>query len=165
MRRVAIVDLDVHQGNGTAHMLRREPEVFTLSVHQESNYPMPKERCDLDVGLEDGTGDDGVPAGARAGARARVGAAGRSSCSTRRAPTRSHDDQLGGLALTIAGLEARDRLVLEGCAARGIPVVLTLGGGYARRVEDTVRIHLASCRIALASVLRRRETVPGEDGA
>jgi acetoin utilization deacetylase AcuC-like enzyme len=60
------------------------------------------------------------------------------------------DDQLGGLALTIGGLERRDRRVLEGCAARRIPVVVTLAGGYARRVEDTVAIHTATCRIALA---------------
>lgn len=148
VERAAVVDLDVHQGNGTAHIFAADPRVFTLSLHQERNYPSPKERSDLDVGLDDGTGDEAYLA-ALAPALERVWASRPQVVLYQAGADPFHDDQLGGLALSFAGLEARDRLVLEGCAARGIPVVTTLGGGYAVRVEDTVRIHLASCRATL----------------
>ena len=142
--RVAVVDLDVHQGNGTASIFADDPAVFTFSMHQEDNYPAEKPPSDLDIGLADGTGDeeylallaehlprvldDHVPvlvvflAGAD--------------------PYRQ--DQLGGLALTFQGLRRRDRMVLEGARERGIAVVVVLAGGYARWPEDTVRIHAAT---------------------
>src|SRR5215831_3640411 len=146
--RAAVVDLDVHQGNGTAAVFAGDRDVFTLSLHQEANYPIPKTVSTIDVGLNDGTGDaeylqrldetllrvwDFVPELVlyQAGAD----------------PYR--EDQLGGLALSLQGLEQRDRRVIEGCADHGIPVVVTLGGGYARRVEDTVAIHATTSRIAL----------------
>jgi len=150
LARAAIVDLDVHQGNGSAHIFAADAGVFTLSIHQENNYPVPKERSDLDVGLRDGVGDDEY---------LRVLAAALEPV-WRHAPQLVLyqagadpylDDQLGGLALTLAGLEARDRMVIEGCVSRGIPIATTLGGGYARRLADTVGIHAATCRIALAS--------------
>ena len=168
IRRAAVVDLDVHQGNGTALVFHGDDSVFTLSVHQENNYPMPKPPGSLDVGLEDGTGDEEYlrrldPALDQvwrfepeivlyqAGADPYV------------------EDQLGGLALTRAGLEARDRRVLEGSAERGIPAVVTLGGGYARRVEDTVAIHACTCRVALeasraAGIRRAPAAVPRDPG-
>lgn len=149
VERAAVVDLDVHQGNGTAHIFRDEPEVFTLSVHQERNYPTPKEASDLDVGLRDSTGDAEYLR-ELATALERVWAHGPQVVLYQAGADPYEYDQLGGLALTLEGLEARDALVLEGCAARGIPVVTTLGGGYARRVEDTVRIHAATCRRTLA---------------
>jgi acetoin utilization deacetylase AcuC-like enzyme len=148
VERAAIVDLDVHQGNGTAHIFAGDPRVFTLSVHQERNYPSPKERSDVDVGLADGTGDDAYLA-ALAPALARVWSSRPQIVLYQAGADPFHDDQLGGLALSFEGLEARDRMVLEGCAERGIAVALTLGGGYARRLEDTVRIHAASCRAAM----------------
>jgi len=148
-RRVAVVDLDVHQGNGTAHIFRDDPRVFTLSVHQEWNYPMPKEPGDLDVGLENGVGDDAYLA-ALAPALERVWAFAPELVLYQAGADPFHDDQLGGLALTFAGLEARDRAVLDECARRGIPVATTLGGGYARRLADTVRIHATTSRLALA---------------
>jgi len=147
-RRVAVVDLDVHQGNGTAHIFRDEPEVFTLSVHQERNYPQPKEHGDLDVGLEDGTGDAGYLAALDAALES-VWAHRPDLVLFQAGADPYRDDQLGGLALTLEGLEARDAKLLEGCAARGIPVATTLGGGYARDVGDTVRIHAATCRRTL----------------
>lgn len=147
-RRIAIVDLDVHQGNGTAAIFQDEPEVFTLSLHQERNYPQPKERGDLDIGLSDGATDAEYLAALAPALRAvwdhrpelvlyQAGA------------DPYEDDQLGGLALTFAGLEERDRLVIAGCSARGIPVAVTLGGGYARQTQDTVRIHVTTCRLAI----------------
>jgi acetoin utilization deacetylase AcuC-like enzyme len=148
-KRIAIVDLDVHQGNGTAHIFRDEPAVFTLSVHQENNYPSPKAASDLDVGLDDGTGDDAYLA-ALAGALERVWAFAPELVLYQAGADPFHDDQLGGLALSFAGLEARDRALIDGCARRGIAVATTLGGGYARRLEDTVRIHATTSRMALA---------------
>lgn len=151
--RAAVVDLDVHQGNGTAHIFRDEPEVFTLSVHQERNYPSPKERGDLDVGLADGVGDAEYLA-ALAPALEAVWAHQPELVLYQAGADPFHDDQLGGLMLSFAGLEARDRMVLEGCASRGIAVVSTLGGGYARRLEDTVRIHTTTCRLTLELAAR-----------
>jgi acetoin utilization deacetylase AcuC-like enzyme len=149
VQRIAVVDLDVHQGNGTAHIFRGDPNVFTLSLHQENNYPSPKEPGDLDVGLEDGTGDDAYMA-ALAPALERVWAFAPQLVLYQAGADPYRDDQLGGLALSLAGLEARDRAVLAGCARRGIAVATTLGGGYARRFEDTVAIHATTSRLALA---------------
>jgi len=148
IRRAAVVDLDVHQGNGTADIFQGDESVFTLSIHQEANYPVPKARSDLDVGLDDGVSDaeyldvlDRV--------LERVWAARPELVLYQAGADPYRDDQLGGLSLTVDGLEARDRRVLDGCAQRGIPSVVTLGGGYARRVEDTVEIHTRTARIAI----------------
>src|SRR5438034_427378 len=111
--------------------------------------PSPKEASDLDVGLDDGTGDDGYM-NALAPALERVWAFAPELVLYQAGADPYHDDQLGGLALSFAGLEARDRAVLEGCARRGIAVATTLGGGYARRLEATVRIHATTSRLALA---------------
>jgi len=143
VRRAAIADLDVHQGNGTARIFRDDPDVFTLSVHQEANYPV-KERGDLDDGIEDADYLARV-----AGALERVWAFGPDLLLYQAGADPYLEDMLGGLSVSKAGLEARDRLVLEGCARRGIPAVVTLGGGYARRVEDTVAIHATTCAIAM----------------
>ena len=149
VRRAAIVDCDVHQGNGTARAFHGDDTVFTLSIHQERNYPTPKEPGDLDIGLEDGTGDVEYLE-ALEGSLVRVWQAAPELVIYQAGADAYAEDQLGGLGLTLAGLEARDRLVLGGCARRGIPVAVTLGGGYARRLGDTVQIHLATCRLALA---------------
>ena len=148
IRRAAVVDLDVHQGNGTAHIFSDDPDVFTLSIHQESNYPTPKERSDLDVGLDDGTRDDEY-LDALARAMLPVWDARPELVLYQAGADPYIDDQLGGLALTLEGLAERDRRVLEGCVERSIPVVVTLGGGYARRLEDTVAIHTRTCRTAI----------------
>jgi acetoin utilization deacetylase AcuC-like enzyme len=149
LRRAAVVDLDVHQGNGTAHVFAGDPAVFTLSIHQENNYPVPKARSSLDIGLADRTDDQAYRA-ALEPALERVWAFAPELVLYQAGADPYADDQLGGLSLTIPGLAVRDRLVLEGCAARGIPVAVTLGGGYARRLDDTLRIHLETCRQALA---------------
>ena len=146
--RAAVVDLDVHQGNGTAHLFRDDPRVFTLSIHQERNYPVPKERSDLDIGLANGVGDTEY-LGHVDRALEHVWAHGPEIVLYQAGADPYEHDQLGGLALTLAGLDARDRRVLEGCAACGIPVVVTFGGGYAARPEDTIEIHAGTCRAAL----------------
>lgn len=153
IRTAMVVDTDVHQGNGTAEIFSGDGDVFTLSIHQENNYPMPKPRSDIDVGLADGTGDaDYLAILEKHLVRAfehfhpdlLVYVAGAD-------PYR--DDQLGGLALTIEGLRARDRLVFDFVRRRGAPVAATLAGGYARRVEDTVTIHVNTI-LAAAEVAR-----------
>jgi acetoin utilization deacetylase AcuC-like enzyme len=142
IRTAMTVDTDVHHGNGTAAIFGDDDSVFTLSIHQENNYPMPKPPSDEDIGLADGTRDheylDALEEGLLHALKKMtpdlifyVGGAD---------PYR--EDQLGGLALTLEGLQKRDRLVFEHARRRGIPVASTLAGGYARRVEDTVRIHV-----------------------
>jgi acetoin utilization deacetylase AcuC-like enzyme len=148
VRRAAVVDLDVHQGNGTAGIFRDDASVFTLSIHQESNYPMPKERSTLDVGLANLTGDAEYLE-KLAPALERVWGFGPELVLYQAGADPYREDLLGGLALSLAGLAERDRAVLEGAAERGIPVVVTFGGGYAQNVEDTVAIHVQTCRAAI----------------
>jgi len=147
VRRAAVVDCDLHQGNGTAHLFRDDPAVFTFSIHQKHLYPV-KERSDLDIGLENGVGDEEFTRRLADGLE-QVWAHRPEIVLYQAGADPFEEDQLGSLKLTFAGLEARDRLVLEGCARRGIPVGVTLGGGYARRLADTVRIHAQTCRIAI----------------
>lgn len=145
--RVAVVDVDLHQGNGTAHIFEDDPTVFTFSIHQERLYPI-KERGSLDIGLDDGTGDDEFLRRLALGLE-HVWAHQPECVLVQAGADPFHDDQLGALKLTFDGLAARDRMVLAGCAARGIPFVVTLGGGYARQLSDLVRIHAQTCRIAI----------------
>ncbi len=155
VRRAAVVDCDLHQGNGTAHLFRADEAVFTFSIHQEHLYPV-KERSDLDVGLENGVGDEEFNRRLGAGLE-RVWEHRPEVVLYQAGADPYEDDQLGALRLTFAGLLERDRLVLEGCVERGIPVVVTLGGGYARRVSDTVRIHQNTCELALRLAARAAE--------
>jgi acetoin utilization deacetylase AcuC-like enzyme len=142
IRKAMVVDTDVHHGNGTAAIFARDASVFTLSIHQENNYPAYKPASSVDLGMDDGVEDDEylgtlMPAVKRALDEFQpemvfyVGGAD-PFC----------EDQLGGLKLSKAGLKERDGRVFEEARGRGIPVVTTLAGGYARRVEDTVRIHV-----------------------
>jgi acetoin utilization deacetylase AcuC-like enzyme len=141
IKQAMVVDTDVHHGNGTAHIFRDDCSVFTLSIHQDNNYPAYKPPSDLDLALDDGVEDEEylatlLPEVARVldgfcpeilfyvgGADPYV------------------EDQLGGMRLSKSGLKARDKGVFLAARSRGIPVATTLAGGYARRVEDTVRIH------------------------
>jgi acetoin utilization deacetylase AcuC-like enzyme len=155
IRTAMTVDTDVHHGNGTAAIFMEDPTVFTLSIHQQNNYPEPKPPSDEDIGLADGTRDheylDALEEGLLHSFKKMtpnlifyVGGAD---------PYR--EDQLGGLALTLEGLQQRDKLVFEHARRRGIPVASTLAGGYARRVADTVRIHVNTI-IAARDVLLRQ---------
>ena len=145
--RVAVVDLDVHHGNGTAAIFQDDSSVFTFSMHQERTYPLEKPSGDLDVGLEDGTGDEAylallethLPEVLAHGPGLILYLAGAD-------PYR--EDQLGGLALTLEGLRNRDRLTLEMARRAGVPVAVTLAGGYAFRQDDTVEIHCGTIREA-----------------
>ena len=148
IRRAAVVDCDVHQGNGTARLFAGDPEVFTCSIHQEDNYPVPKERSDLDIGLPNRIGDAEYLVRLAEGLE-RVWDSRPELVLYQAGADPYVDDLLGGLSLSLEGLEQRDRLVLEGCSERGISAVVTLGGGYARRLEDTVQIHFQTCRVGM----------------
>src|SRR5262249_50718600 len=124
IRRAAVVDLDVHQGNGTARIFAGDGSVFTLSLHQENNYPVPKATSSLDVGLGDGAGDLEYE-GALVRALESVWNHAPELVIYVAGADPYVDDQLGGLALTFDGLEKRDRRVLDGCAQRGVPVAVT----------------------------------------
>jgi acetoin utilization deacetylase AcuC-like enzyme len=138
--RAAVVDLDVHHGNGTAFIFETDRSVFTFSMHQQHNYPMFKPRGSLDIGLRDNAGDEEYLA-ALGGGLAKVMAFDPQVVFYLAGADPYRDDQLGGLGLTIEGLRARDRLVLGTCRHAHVPVVVTLAGGYARDVRDTVTIH------------------------
>jgi len=148
LERVAIVDLDVHHGNGTAFIFESDPRVFTFSMHQQHNYPMWKPRGSLDIGLADGT-HDATYLAALEGALPEV-MAHRPDCVFYLAGADPYeDDQLGGLRLSKDGLRARDRLVVDAVRLASAPLVVVLAGGYARRIEDTVAIHTATVEEAL----------------
>lgn len=149
VRRMAIIDCDVHQGNGTASIFRNDPSVYTFSMHGAKNFPLHKEQSDLDVELPDGT-DDCLYLDLLMGGLDRVLPA---SCADLAIYLAGADafigDTLGRLALTKQGLAERDRVVFERCREAGIPVAVVMGGGYARHIEDTVDVQFRTISIAL----------------
>jgi acetoin utilization deacetylase AcuC-like enzyme len=145
-RRIAIVDLDVHQGNGTAAIFRDDPTVFTFSMHGDKNFPFKKEISDLDVALPDGTGDADYLAALHTHLPAAFGGADFVFYLAGADPYEG--DRLGRLKLTIDGLRRRDEIVLGECRRRGLPVAVTMSGGYAADVDAIVTIHANTIRIA-----------------
>jgi len=141
VERVAIIDCDVHQGNGTAAILANRPECFTFSIHGARNYPFDKETSDLDVELPDGTTDDTYLTALQA-ALGPVFARGKPDLVIYLAGADPYeDDRLGRLKLTKAGLAERDQLVFDKVRQRGLPIAIAMAGGYARNINDTVEIH------------------------
>lgn len=152
--RVAVVDLDVHQGNGTASIFRDDPTVFTLSLHGAKNFPFRKEASDLDVELPDGCTDEPYLAAlddALAALWQRHAAALPDLIYYLAGADPHEGDRLGRLKLTAAGLAERDRRVFESCLRRRIPVVMVMAGGYGRAIEDTVTVQVQSFRVACAT--------------
>ena len=147
--RVAVVDLDVHQGNGTAEILAPDPLAFTVSLHQEDNYPLDKPASDIDVGLPDATGDADYLAALERPLQAALAFGPDVLFYLAGADPYEHD-LLGGLGLTIEGLAERDRRVLAAARAAGVPAVVALAGGYAENSDDTVTIHVNTVRTAQA---------------
>jgi acetoin utilization deacetylase AcuC-like enzyme len=148
IERAVIIDCDVHQGNGTASILAGDPTVFTFSIHAANNYPFSKEESDLDVELPDGTRDDAY-LGALEKAVCRALSAAQADLAIYVSGADPFEgDRLGRLKLTKAGLAARDAMVFALCQSAGIPVAVTMAGGYGWRVEDTVDIHFETVRLA-----------------
>jgi acetoin utilization deacetylase AcuC-like enzyme len=151
-RRAVVVDCDVHQGDGTAHLLGPDPEAFTLSLHGARNYPFKRIPSDLDVDLPTGTGDEAYLRALDAALDAAIERLPGPDVAFYLAGADPWEgDRLGRLALTKAGLLARDELVLDRLRGEGIPVCVVLAGGYAEDVEDTVDINAATA----AAVARR----------
>ena len=147
---VAVIDLDVHQGNGTASIFKNDDSVFTLSLHGAKNFPHRKEPGDLDVDLPDGCGDaeylhalevalDGMAARFEPGLVVYLAGA-----------DPFEGDRLGRLKLSYDGLEARDRRVFDWCFTRQIPLALAMGGGYGVKIEETVQVQVNTYRVALS---------------
>ena len=141
IRRAMVIDTDVHQGNGTAAIFRGDPDVFTFSIHQEHNYPVWKPPSTLDINLPDRTGDEEYLAQLKGGIEKALEAFEPELICYIAGADPYREDQLGGLALTMEGLRQRDDLVCRTARRRNVPVFVTLAGGYARRVDDTVIIH------------------------
>jgi acetoin utilization deacetylase AcuC-like enzyme len=147
--RVVIIDCDVHQGNGTAACFAQDPTVFTFSIHGAKNFPFRKHDSNLDIGLPDGADDETYLVALQAGLQ-RALEQSRAELAVYLAGADPYvDDRLGRLALSKAGLAERDRLVFQHCREAGIPVAVTMSGGYARQVQDTVDIHFQTVRAAV----------------
>jgi len=153
--RLIVIDLDVHQGNGTAAICAADPSIYTFSMHAARNYPAVKEASDLDVALPDGC-DDRRYLDTLAAALPRAIAESRADAAIYLAGADPYrGDRLGFLALSKSGLALRDRMVFEACARHDLPLAVTMAGGYAEDVEDIVDIHLATVRGAAAHAFRR----------
>jgi acetoin utilization deacetylase AcuC-like enzyme len=148
IERAMTVDCDVHHGNGTAAIFAGDASVFTLSIHQENNYPYPKPPSTLDINLPDGAEDAEYLEELGKGLGLALAKFQPELIFFVAGADPYRDDQLGGLRLSLDGLERRDRLVFEKARAKNIPVAVTLAGGYARRVEDTIQIHTNTIRVA-----------------
>ena len=147
--KVAVIDLDVHQGNGTASIFKNDDSVFTLSMHGEKNFPFRKESGDLDVALPDGCADNDYLA-ALEHALEQLGQRFEPSLVIYLAGADPFEgDRLGRLKLSFDGLQARDRRVFDWCHARRVPVVFVMAGGYGVNIVETVQVQLNTYRIAL----------------
>jgi acetoin utilization deacetylase AcuC-like enzyme len=141
IRRAAVIDVDVHQGNGTAAIFSADPTVFTFSIHEEDNYPAIKPPSDIDIGLESYAGGERYLAALQHNVPRILDRHEPDLVAYVAGADPYEEDQLGRLKLSLDDLRARDRLVLDACMVRGVPVFATLAGGYARDVRDTVTIH------------------------
>ena len=159
LRRVVILDCDVHQGNGTAAIFSHDSSVFTFSIHAAKNFPFHKEASDLDIALPDGVQDEQYLEALQAGAQRSLELAQAELAIYLAGADPFKEDRLGRLSLSKDGLAQRDRLILELCKANGVPVAVTMSGGYGQNVEDTVGIHLQTVRSAV-ELYQTRKAVP-----
>ena len=148
LQRIAVVDCDVHQGNGTASIFAGDPSVFTFSIHGARNFPFRKEASDLDIELADGTGDDEYLWHLEHGLGETLERSHPQLVFYLAGADPYEGDRLGRLRLTKAGLRRRDELVLGTLHARGIPVAIAMAGGYAHDIADSVEIHAATLEVA-----------------
>lgn len=147
--RIAVIDCDVHQGNGTAAIFQDDPDVFTFSMHGEKNFPARKELSRLDINLPNGVGDEEYLAILREHVPRILDGFKPDFVFYQAGVDPFERDRLGKLGLTIEGLRWRDEFVILNCRERGIPVVTTMGGGYAKDINDTVEAHCNTIRVAL----------------
>ena len=155
IERAMVVDTDVHQGNGTAAIFGGDETVFTMSIHQEHNYPYPKPPSTLDVNLPDGVGDADYLAILEKYLHRSFDEFSPQLLFYVAGADPYGEDQLGGLALTMDGLARRDALVMGYAQRNQVPTAVTLAGGYARKLEDTVSIHVNTIKAAIQAAQRR----------
>jgi acetoin utilization deacetylase AcuC-like enzyme len=146
--RVVVIDLDVHQGNGTAALVANDATIFSFSVHGASNYPFQKETSDLDIALPDGTTDQAYLDALEVGLSEAIERSHADLAIYLAGADPYQDDRLGRLKLTKEGLLARDRLVLDYCQQAGLPIAITMAGGYAHIIVDAVDIHFRTIQLA-----------------
>jgi acetoin utilization deacetylase AcuC-like enzyme len=161
-RRIAVLDLDVHQGNGTAAIFAGDPSVFTLSVHGANNYPFRKEESDLDLELPDFATDDPYLEAVRTGVGTALDTSTPELALFLAGADPFEGDRLGRLRVSKEGLAERDRIVFERCRKGGIPVAVVMSGGYAATIEDAVDIHFGTVRTA--EVFQTSCSDPGTGG-
>lgn len=147
-KRILIIDCDVHQGNGTASILADDAHIFTFSIHGARNFPFTKEKSDLDIELPDGCPDEVYLAQLEMGLQTAFHLARPDLVIYLAGADPFHDDRLGRLSLSFGGLAERDHRVFNHCKALGLPLAIAMAGGYARQIEDTVRIHATTIRLA-----------------
>ena len=147
--KVAIIDLDVHQGNGTASILENDPSIFTFSIHGENNFPFSKEVSDLDIGLPDGTGDEFYLAALHQGLQ-KLEEQFKPDFIIYLAGADPHEgDRLGKLSITKNGMGQRDECVFQFALDRQIPIAFSMAGGYGKEIQSTVDIHFQTIQTAL----------------
>jgi acetoin utilization deacetylase AcuC-like enzyme len=165
VERVLVVDCDVHQGNGTASICAGDSSIFTFSIHGAKNFPYRKERSDLDIALDDGTDDQRYLDALERGLRRALDLSRANLVLYVSGADPWRGDRWGRLGLTRQGLLRRDRLVFESCRHRGLPVALTMAGGYAPRIEDSVEIHYRTVRTAAETAGLAGETRSAQEAA
>ncbi len=147
--KVAVIDLDVHQGNGTAAILQNDDSIFTLSMHGENNFPFKKEQSDLDVGLADGCNDE-VYLHSLSTALDQLDSRFKADCLIFLAGADPHEgDRLGRLEISKDGMRLRDEMVFQYALDRQLPIAFSMAGGYGKEIESTVDIHFQTIKIAL----------------
>lgn len=148
VKQVLVVDLDVHQGNGTAQIFRNQSSVFTFSMHGAKNYPIHKEKSDLDIPLDDGTDDQTYLKLLKTNLNQLINEVQPDFIFFQSGVDVLSSDKLGRLGLSIAGCRERDRIVLKSCKENNIPVALSMGGGYSSQIAHIVEAHANTYRLA-----------------
>jgi acetoin utilization deacetylase AcuC-like enzyme len=147
--KIAVIDLDVHQGNGTASILQNDDSIFTLSIHGENNFPFKKEESDLDVGLADGCNDE-TYLQSLSKSLDQLDARFKPNCLIFLAGADPHEgDRLGRLKISKDGMRLRDETVFEYALSRQLPIAFSMAGGYGKEIESTVDIHFQTIKTAL----------------
>jgi acetoin utilization deacetylase AcuC-like enzyme len=149
--QVAVIDLDVHQGNGTAHIFRNDPSVFTLSMHGAKNFPFRKEASDLDIELPDGCGDEEYLAQLSLALQQLAQCVEPGLIFFLAGADPHEGDRLGRLQLSFEGLRQRDRMVLNWALQKQLPLAMAMAGGYGKVIEDTVQVQMNSFAEAFAA--------------
>ena len=147
--KVAVIDLDVHQGNGTAAILQNDASIFTLSIHGENNFPFKKEQSDLDIGLADGCNDE-VYLHSLSAALDQLDSRFKADCLIFLAGADPHEgDRLGRLEISDDGMRLRDEMVFQYALDRQLPIAFSMAGGYGKEIESTIEIHFQTIKTAL----------------